>query len=459
MQQDELKTKTKLLPVEKELVERAQWLITLRWIAAAGVFVTSAIARFIFNIEADVIAFFLIAVIILIYNSVCLGYLRRIERIGRSELTVFNKFANTQIAIDWVALIFLVHYSGGIESPLLFYFIFHVIIAAILLSKRACFYQATFASMLVIGITTLEYFNVISHIEIEGLSVPLRYHNPFYILIFLSFIISTLYISSFLATSVTSRLRQRDKELVALEEDLSAALEKLKALDKTKSEFMIRITHGLKSPISTAQSLLKVILEGYTGEVPKDMKDLIRKADGRMSFLLELVKDLLNLALGEEESLEEELSDIDMAGLIKKLANLAEPKVKGKEIELKVELPSTPLLVKSRYQDMELVLSNLLDNAIKYTPLKGRIRLSLRKEDKTLKFEIEDNGIGISSADIPKVFDEFYRAENAKAVEREGTGLGLPIVKKLVKKYGGEVRLESKLGEGSKFTVMLPIKE
>lgn len=446
------------LPVEKELVESARWLITLRWVAAAGVFVASAIARFILKVKLDLAPFFSIGLVILIYNSICLVYLRRIERVRRGQLSLFNRFANVQITADWVALIFLVHFSGGIESPLLFYFIFHVIIAAILLSKRACFYQATFASFLVVGISSLEYLNLIPHITIEGLSFPLHYHSSLYTSAFLSFVVSTLYISSFLATSVTSKLRLRDRELVTLQDDLSAALEKLKALDKAKSEFMIRITHGLKTPISTAQSLLKVILEGYTGEVPKEMKDLIRKADSRMSFLLALVKDLLNLAFGEMVPLERELSDTDMVGLVKKLANLVEPKVKNRQVELKTELPDRPLSVKSRYQDMELILSNILDNSIKYTPAKGKIRLSLRREDKTLALEVEDTGIGIAAEDIPKVFDEFYRAENAKAIEKDGTGLGLPIVKKLVEKYGGKVYVESKLGRGSKFTIKLPIE-
>ncbi len=456
---NEDKDKIILLPVEKELLESVRWLITLRWIAASGVFFASAIARFLLKVKLDIEPFLLIGVIILTYNLICLIYLKWIERDRYGELNIFNRFANVQITADWVALILLVHFSGGIESPLLFYFIFHVIIAAMLLSKRACFFQATFASLLVVGVSTLEYFNLIPHITIEGTSMPLRYHSSLSTSTFLAFVVSTLYISSFLATSVTSKLRQRDRELVALDEDLRAALERLKALDKTKSEFMIRITHGLKAPISTAQSLLKVILEGYAGEVPNNMRDLIKKADGRMSFLLALVKDLLNLALGETEFLEKELPLVDMAGLIKKLANLVEPKIKSKELELKIELPDRPLLVKSSYQDMELVLANILDNSIKYTPSKGKIGLRLHKEGNTLLLEVEDNGIGIAPADIPKVFDEFYRAENAKAIERDGTGLGLPIVKKLVEKYGGEVNIESKLGQGSKVTIKLPLKE
>lgn len=456
---DEAKDKIILLPVEKELLESVRWLITLRWIAAAGVFFASAIARFLLKVKFDIEPFLLIGVIILAYNLICLIYLKWIERHRYGELNIFNRFANIQITADWVALILLVHFSGGIESPLLFYFIFHVIIAAILLSKRACFFQATFASMLVVGVSTLEYFNSIPHITIEGLSIPLRYHSSLYTSAFLAFVVSTLYISSFLATSVTSKLRRRDRELVALQEGLSAALEKLRALDRTKSEFMIRITHGLKTPISTAQSLLKVILEGYTGEVPQNMKELIRKADSRLSFLLELVRDLLNLALGETEVLEKELPDVDMVGLVKKLVNLIEPKIRSKGLELKIELPDKPLSVKLKYQDMELVLANILDNSIKYTPSKGTVRLSLHQEGKTLMLKVEDNGIGIAPVDIPRVFDDFYRAENAKAIERDGTGLGLPIVKKMVEKYGGEVTIESKLGQGSKVTVKLPVKE
>ncbi len=356
-----------------------------------------------------------------------------------------------------MALTLLVHYSGGLESPLLFYFIFHIIIAAILLSRRACYIQATLASIFIIILSWLEYSGHIEHIYIWPFVHNSLYNERLYVLGVLFFSVSTLYIASYLATSVTYRLRIRDKELLILKEDLEQANQRLKEMDKLKSDFVLKVTHELRAPLSAVQTLLKVILSGYAGEVKGKIKELISRSESRIRFLLDLVKDLLNLAYGKKELLKKDLAEIDINQAVKKSVLSVGAKVEAKNLALKKLLLPEKVILKARADDLELILDNLLDNAAKYTPVGGKIEINLKLENNNVVIIISDTGIGISPDEVNKIFEEFYRSSEAKEIEKEGTGLGLSIVKSMVEKYNGTVKVESKLGQGTSFTVALPI--
>jgi len=121
-----------------------------------------------------------------------------------------------------------------------------------------------------------------------------------------------------------------------------------------------------------------------------------------------------------------------------------------------VEIPEEPLVLVGFEDGLERVFMNLVSNAIKYTPAGGSVTVRAWGEDNQIKVEVSDTGIGIPEEALPRIFDEFYRAKNAKAVEMEGTGLGLTIAKDVVDQHGGQISVESVLGEGSTFCVTLP---
>ncbi|MFQ5835952.1 MAG: sensor histidine kinase, partial [bacterium] len=126
---------------------------------------------------------------------------------------------------------------------------------------------------------------------------------------------------------------------------------------------------------------------------------------------------------------------------------------------LQLNFSQAPLFLWTDKGKMELLFSNLMSNAVKYTPSGGKISLKVSKENSEVKIEISDTGIGIPEEDLSKIFEEFYRAENAKKVEREGTGLGLPIVKRIVETYGGKVKVKSEVRKGTTFSFDLTIEE
>ncbi|MEK6766366.1 MAG: HAMP domain-containing sensor histidine kinase [Planctomycetota bacterium] len=445
--------------VEEELIERVFWFITLRWITVAGICTTSLIAYFILNIGLPLIPILIIATCILLFNFVCITRHHYIKCISYSQyIKSHQRFANLQIFTDWIALVLLVHYTGGIESPVIFYFIFHVIIAAILLSRKACYLQTSFAVLLIISLSILEYVNIIPHVQIKELFPNLIYDNSLYLLSTLFFCITSLYVSAYLATSIANQIRKREKEIVILKDTITDAYQALEKKDREKSEFTYKVTHELRAPLSAIQSLLKSIEEGYAGEISEKAKELIIRSEKRTGFLLTLVKDLLDLVTGKiGKPREHDSKSVDINEAVKRTLHLMQEKVKAKNIKLTVNTTEQPVCLNIIPDDLDIILTNLIDNAVKYTQKDGAITINNYSTDDKIMIEVSDTGIGIHKDDVNKIFDEFYRASNAKAVELDGTGLGLTIVKNLVKRHGGNIDVNSELGKGTTVTVSFPV--
>ncbi len=444
---------------EKELLERVLWFITLRWITVAGICTTSLIACFVLNICLPLKPILIIAACILLFNFICISYHHYIKCISYCQyIKSHQQFANIQISVDFVALITLVHYTGGIESPMIFYFIFHVIIASILLSTKDCILQTTFAFLLIIGLSILEYVNIIPHVQIKGLFPNPVYDNNLYLLSILFFCVTSLYVSAYFATAIANHIRKREKEIVILKNNITDAYQKLAKKDREKSEFTYKVTHELRAPLSAIQSLLKSIEEGYAGEVPEKVKELIIRSEKRTGFLLTLINDLLDLVTGKTGKLREsERKSVDVNEAVKGILHLMEEKGKAKGIELTVNMTEKPSYLNIVPDDLDIIMINLIGNAIKYTKEGGAININNIITDNEIKVEISDTGIGIHKDDINEIFDEFYRAKNARAIESDGTGLGLAIVRNLINRYDGHIEVQSMLGKSTTFTVSFPV--
>ena len=143
-------------------------------------------------------------------------------------------------------------------------------------------------------------------------------------------------------------------------------------------------------------------------------------------------------------------------GIVNRVVDAVQPEVEKKGLELQVEVPDTLLTIQANDDDLERLLSNLLENAVKYTPAKGKVRLQLSLNDNSVRIMVSDTGIGIPPEAMPRIFEEFYRGKNAKEMGQEGTGLGLSLVKRIVERYHGQIGIESTPHQGSTFTVTLP---
>jgi signal transduction histidine kinase len=448
-----------VIPLEEELTYRIEWFIKLRWLAGGAVIAASWTMDSLLRMPIPVVHLYSMGGLILLYNVFFWIYARRLRAATPDSPAVFTRFTNLQIVIDWLALIFIVHFSGGIESPVTFYFIFHVFLSTFLLSLRASYLQTSLAALLIILLSILEYHQVIPHVPISGILAGNLYRNFLYLSGFLFFFVGTLYISTYLASSITNKLRDREKELTALKGDLEEAYHKLEKSDAAKSEFVVMVTHELRSPLSAIESILRLFIEGYAGDLLDGQRKLIHGIEQRARFLLMLVDELLHLSRVKAEKFKKEKAKINLRETVERIISSLQTKVKSKRLNLQTDLPPSPLMFWGNVDDMQLLFSNLIGNSVKYTPPGGRILVKMVKRNLQIKIEISDTGIGIPEEDLSKIFEEFYRAENAKKVEREGTGLGLPIAKRIVETYGGEVKVKSQVGKGTTFSFDLTMEE
>lgn len=236
------------------------------------------------------------------------------------------------------------------------------------------------------------------------------------------------------------------------------AYRQLEELEKAKSDMMYTVAHQLKTPLATVQSLVVVILEGYAGDVESKLASLLGTTVRRIRGLIGLVDDLLQLSLASSQIMHPEMERVDLREAIQDVVDVLSPKAQRKNLNLVVDLPSATPTLRMDPEELADVLTNLIDNAIKYTPEGGQVTVrTAEAEDGLTRVEVADTGIGIPSEEAARVFGEFYRTRGARRMEQEGTGLGLPIVKRIVERSGGHIQLDSTPGIGSTFNVYLPI--
>lgn len=229
----------------------------------------------------------------------------------------------------------------------------------------------------------------------------------------------------------------------------------LKELEKRKAEFMRIMVHELKSPVAAAKMMADA-LQYHDAVANTAAADVTARIADRMAQLMDLIKDLLNLAQVKSGNPLGEITVFDLGAATRAACEQYREPAAQKGLALTLELPDVPVRARFDAQGYRLVLSNLVSNAVKYTPA-GGVTVALRAADGWAVLAITDTGIGIPAKDVPRLFGEFFRASNAKALRIEGTGVGLAGAKNLVERFGGEFALETRENEGSTFTVRLPL--
>jgi signal transduction histidine kinase len=238
---------------------------------------------------------------------------------------------------------------------------------------------------------------------------------------------------------------------------VTRAVSALEALDASKGQFIRVATHELRSPVAVAQSLVRGVLKGYAGEMTEKQVDVFGRISRRLDFLESLVNDLLDLAAGKAPELAEEEGPTLLNAAVGRAVLLFQPRAEEKGMELVHQGCRDQLAVWGTEGGLDRVFTNLISNAVKYTPSGGSVAVTVRQVDEQAQVEVIDTGIGIPEKALPHLFEEFYRAPNAKASSEVGTGLGLAIVKDLVERYGGRIEVQSEVGKGTAFTVTFPI--
>jgi signal transduction histidine kinase len=431
------------------LAERAWWLIRIRWVAAPGVAVVTFVATVVMGLPLPVVPLYVLAGLLAVLNLLYSFQLRSaVAGPPASVPGAVKRVANIQISLDLLVLGALLHFSGGVENPFFLYFVFHMIIASILLTRLDAFLQATLAMTIFCGVALLEFTGILPHYTLTHFVGMTHHDNALYIFGVSFALGSTLFAAVYMTTSISQSLRERDARL----EEMNDLLVRK---DNIQSEYVYRVTHDIKGHLSAIRGCLDPVLMGITGKLLPEQTNLISRASRRTETLLTFVRALLDLTrirLVEEIEMEEVL----LEELIRSAVAYVQGRAARRSISVDVEVDDKLGSVPAARVYLEETVANLLANAVKYSHEGGRVVIRGTGDSDLVRLEISDEGIGIPPDELPRIFDEFYRASNARRVERDGTGLGLSMAKQVIERHGGKIEIVSTEGSGTTVTLLLP---
>ncbi|MDI6605653.1 MAG: ATP-binding protein [Candidatus Omnitrophota bacterium] len=239
--------------------------------------------------------------------------------------------------------------------------------------------------------------------------------------------------------------------------DLTKALSEVKTISKRKSDFVSAVSHELRTPLTSIKGYASILLTEKLGKLPPDIRERLEKINRHSDELVHMVNDLLDISRIESGKVSMSKESLDLQGIIAGIIELLTVQAKEKEIDLTHKIAEGANMVFADREQLKRVFINIVGNAIKFTPSKGKITVQVHKTNPNLvQVDIADSGYGIAQEAQEAVFEEFYRVDNAINQRTKGTGLGLALVKKIIEAHNGKIWVKSKVGDGSTFSFTLP---
>ncbi|TCS96740.1 two-component system histidine kinase PnpS [Hazenella coriacea] len=238
--------------------------------------------------------------------------------------------------------------------------------------------------------------------------------------------------------------------VVAVFHDLTA----IRRLEQLRKDFVANVSHELKTPITSIRGFSETLLDGALND-PDTCREFLKIIHEESLRLQRLIGDILDLSGIESKQLQVKKELISINSLVSFVVKTLEDQIKSKQLTLQVDIPES-FTIEADPDRFRQIFLNLLTNAMTYTPAGGSICLSIKNEKDFWTLQVSDTGIGIPEADLPRIFERFYRVDKARSRNSGGTGLGLAIVKHLVEGHQGTIDVESRIGKGTTFTLRFP---
>lgn len=424
------------------------WFIALRWIACLGVFVTLLVVRLRFVYRLPFSILYVITGLLFLLNLLFTAYFRFLKKgnLSRREMAVFF---HLQIISDYTLLFFLVYFTGFLDNPFAYFFVFHIMLTSFIFSSDVVFIYVAALIALFLGVFLAEYYRLIPHYELGD--AP----GPSYLRVYLpraAGLASTLAISAYLITSIKSRIAEKGRRV-------EVELDRYKNLDKIKSNFILQVTHELRGPLAAMNGYHEMILRGIGGEPNPKTREIIQKANRRTENLLTIIDEMIDYAyMNSEEGQRYNTTCLSLKEIIEANLELQASQAAQKQIVLLSNCPKDLKLMANR-DLLNIMLNNLINNAIKYSPARTTVTVNALEEGGEVHLMVKDEGYGIEPEELEKIFEEFYRTRKARELDRDGTGLGLSIVKRAVESLNARMTVYSELDKGSSFHIFFPITE
>jgi signal transduction histidine kinase len=246
-----------------------------------------------------------------------------------------------------------------------------------------------------------------------------------------------------------AKIKERTKEL-------ADALEELRRISKMKSDFISAVSHELRTPLTSIKGYASILIDGKAGNIPDFVKERLEKINKHSDNLVKLINDLLDISRIESGKIELKFEAENIKDIVENVFELLSLQIKEKQIQLTLDIPATLSKVYIDHSQIERVFINLIGNALKFTPEKGKIAVRAKDANEKIQIDIQDTGIGIPADAKEKIFAEFYRVDNLINQSVKGSGLGLTLVKYIIEAHKGKIWVESQLNKGSCFSFTLP---
>jgi signal transduction histidine kinase len=424
------------------------WFIVLRWIAFLGVAATLVAVRLLRLYDLPFALLFAVTGLLGLLNLSFAAWFRLLKR-GNLSRRETAGFLHAQVVCDYTLLFFLVYFTGFLENPFCYFFVFHILLTAFIFSSKVVYAYVGALVALVAGAFLAEYLKLAPH---YGLLAPsaepyLRQNLPRAV-----GLVSILLISAYLVTSIKRRLEEQGQRC-------EVELDRYKNLDKIKSNFILQVTHELRGPIAAVSGFHEMLVRGIGGQCPPKALDIVRKANHRTDNLLTIIDEMIDYAyMKSQGEVRPVRSRLALRGVIEENLELLETQAAAKQIALASNCPKDLCLPATR-DLLKIILGNLVHNAIKYSPPHSTVNVTAQAEGQEVHLLVRDEGYGIEAEELEKIFEEFYRTRAARERERDGTGLGLSIVKRAVESLAGRISVYSELGKGTTFHIFLPVSE
>ena len=403
-----------------ELADRIRWFIRLRWLAVAGLV---AAASLVASLDYPVPWTTLVGLAGLLgVLNVLFVFLSR-----RSVPPV--AFAWWQVVVDLTILTLALHVSGGIENPFIFFYVFHVIIASILLSVRMSYLVAGLTTASFLAMALLEHFGVVAHAELGFVN----WNNPRYLAVAAAVMTSTLFLATYLASTIMEGLRRKEEEMGRVHEGLLQT-EKLAAI----GQLAAGVAHELNTPLAS--------IAGYAeelAEIAKTDDEKMARYTGVIRSQTERCKGITQSLLNFARKSEIRIQPVDVNAVLEEAIEYLRFNKRVEKIEIRSELGEVPPVQADPTQLLQVFLSVLV-NAVDATEKGGEITVRSLVNG-TVRVTVRDTGCGIPRENLKKVFEPFYTTKGPGL----GTGLGLSLSYGIIQQLGGEIELKSEVGKGT----------
>jgi len=416
---------------------RNLWFIRLRYFAAILLFGFVVIGDTLLNFKLtglQVRAVIITSILILLYN-ITLHSVRKHVGCVPGKFNCMH-LSLIQIMLDLISLMVVVYYTGVIESPLYMFFVFHMIIGSLILPGYIVYATASIISLSFATLAIFQRYKIVETHIIHGLYTNVRPQVLTYDIFFIISFTFMLFVSVYIANKIARQLYQREQQL-------RQTVEKVKELEISKQKYTMGVVHEIKTPVTAVMSILDLVYHGYVGPISDEVKVKIERAKARGEETLELINSVLRISklkLLNIKSTEE----INLVQLLQNIIEKHTETAKSKNIliELK-DSRDNQKIVKADPLLLDLAFSNIINNSIKYNTPDGHVEISIEGKESHLILRISDDGIGIPLEEKEKIFEQFYRASNVNKGKVEGSGMGLALVKEIIERHNGVIRIES----------------